>query len=195
MERRDQIIVAHPVFFDSKPMIVKPWDPNVDLVREKIRTLPIQIEMHLDFKDYGEQCLHKIASHVGKLIKLDQATKKRDKLQYARMMIEVKLDMEFPEEISFYKNNNKVLGVKVEYDWKPTQCATYKGMGHRALECRNPVARHVWMPKVHDKQGETQKNDENNDRQAGNMQEFQPMRNPARRIILSSSPAVVQNNF
>lgn len=37
---------------------------------------------------------------VGKFLRVDQATTKRDRLQFARIFIEVKVDQEFPDQLS-----------------------------------------------------------------------------------------------
>ncbi|KAJ8449649.1 hypothetical protein Cgig2_005671 [Carnegiea gigantea] len=50
-------------FFDSKPMLVKGWNPNMDLQTETIRSLPIWIQLPaLDIKYWGMESLSKIGS-------------------------------------------------------------------------------------------------------------------------------------
>lgn len=39
--------------------------------------------------------MQKLVALIVKFVKNDQATKKRDKLQYARVMVEVKIEQEF----------------------------------------------------------------------------------------------------
>lgn len=56
--------------------------------------------------------MHKIVSHSGEPTKRDEATRKREKLQFARILVEVHMNQQFPEEISFVNEhgcNNVVL--------------------------------------------------------------------------------------
>ncbi|KAL2921679.1 Citrate lyase subunit beta [Bienertia sinuspersici] len=69
MEDRDKIL-ERP-FFDSKPVV---------------KTIA------LHFKYWGIRALEKIIKAVGKLIRLDKTTTKREKLSYARVMVEVEYD-------------------------------------------------------------------------------------------------------
>lgn len=57
--------------------------------------------MKLGFKYWGEKSLYKIVSQLGIRTKRDEATKKRDKIQYARVLIEVKLNQTFPDSVCF----------------------------------------------------------------------------------------------
>lgn len=74
VEKRDKVLNGNNPFFDHKPMILKAWDPNVDIQRGEVRTLPIWIQLKLGFKYWGEQCIFKNAKSIGKPIKLDHAT-------------------------------------------------------------------------------------------------------------------------
>ncbi|XP_048501638.1 uncharacterized protein LOC125497954 [Beta vulgaris subsp. vulgaris] len=149
VEKRDKILNGSIPFFDHKPVILKAWNPEVDIQREEIRTLPIWIQLKLDFKYWGEQCIFKIAKSIGKPIKLDQATIKREKLQYARMLIEVQLNQVFPEKIVFLNEMDNIMEVEVNYEWKPVTCASCKGMGHTQKECRKPEVKkkQIWRAK------------------------------------------------
>lgn len=63
MEKRDQAVKDH-LFFDSRPVIIKPWHPDIDMLKEDVNTLPTWVHLHLDFKYRGEGCLNKIAGQV-----------------------------------------------------------------------------------------------------------------------------------
>lgn len=80
MEKRDHLLAGNTLFFDSKPMVVKPWTTDIDICKENISVLPIWIQLQLDFKYWGETCLAKIVKPIGRMIKHDQATSRRDKL-------------------------------------------------------------------------------------------------------------------
>lgn len=86
-------------FFDSKPVIVKVWDADMNVMKEDFNTLPTWIQLRIDFKYWHEGCLMKLVELVGKFVRVDQATAKHDRLQYARILIEVSVNQDFPEQI------------------------------------------------------------------------------------------------
>ncbi|KAL2937191.1 Potassium channel subfamily T member 1 [Bienertia sinuspersici] len=96
MEQRDKILAMGRVFFDYKPVILKPWHMDMKLRKEDIQRIPIWAQLSLHFKYWGHKYLDKIIKPVGTLIKVDSMTANRDKLNYDRCMIEVKVDQPFP---------------------------------------------------------------------------------------------------
>lgn len=78
-----------------------PWMPEMDFEKENLKNIPIWVQLKLNLKYQGEKSLHKITSQLGEPIKCDEVTRNRDKLQYARILIEVKLDQDFPESTQF----------------------------------------------------------------------------------------------
>lgn len=56
--------------------------------------------MKLHLKYWGEKSLHKIVAQLGDAIKRDEATRNKDKIQYARVLVEVKIDdQQFPDVV------------------------------------------------------------------------------------------------
>ncbi|KAL2933653.1 Alanine--tRNA ligase [Bienertia sinuspersici] len=41
-------------FFDHKPVIMKPWSENVDCTKDNVRSIPIWVQLYLDFKKDGD---------------------------------------------------------------------------------------------------------------------------------------------
>lgn len=62
-------------------MIMKGWSRNMDFEKEDLKTIPIWIQLKLGIKSYGENCLYKIVSQLGKPMQCDDATRKRDKVR------------------------------------------------------------------------------------------------------------------
>lgn len=129
-------------------MVVKPWTAEVDMCKEDVNVMTIWVQLQLDLKYWGESCLEKIVKPVGKLLKLDQATKGRDKLMYARVMLEVKTGQEFPGRVHFINERNQNMEAPIHYEWKPTQCEACKMMGHEVNQCTRPLVKQVWRQKV-----------------------------------------------
>ncbi|XP_074267197.1 uncharacterized protein LOC141590507 [Silene latifolia] len=135
----------------DKPVIIKEWKLEEELLKHDVSRIPLWVKLYgLDIKFWGVNCLKKICGHVGQYIKCDDATKNRDFMGYARIMVEVQIGQQFPTEISFIDENGKQHGVRVVYDWLPTTCTACKGMGYTSEVCRKGGAvgtRKEWRPK------------------------------------------------
>lgn len=81
-------------------------------------------------------------------MKVEGATTKREKLQYARVLVEVKLGQELPGQISFLIENNKEKEIGVVYEWKPVECSVCKKLGHSTAECNKPKHQKEWRVKM-----------------------------------------------
>ena len=64
----------------------------MDIMKESFDVLPTWIQMRVDFKYWNRNYLRKLVELVGKFVKVDQATEKKEKLQFSRVMIEVTVD-------------------------------------------------------------------------------------------------------
>ncbi|KAL2904238.1 hypothetical protein RDABS01_002948 [Bienertia sinuspersici] len=91
--------------------------------------------MELNFKYWGAKCLEKIVKPVGTLIKVDNVTAQREKLHYARCMIEVEINQKFPMAVQFLNEKNEITNVPITYEWKPEICSKCKRMGHESQQC------------------------------------------------------------
>ncbi|XP_056697705.1 uncharacterized protein [Spinacia oleracea] len=121
MEARDTVLTGH-CFFDKKPLIVRPWSVDMDMEKEEVQVIPIWIQLRLNFKYWGEKALFKIVGQIGKPVKRDSATINRDKLDFARVMVEVPMNQKLPESVSFVNEHGMTTQVELRYEWRPTLC-------------------------------------------------------------------------
>ncbi|XP_021843467.1 uncharacterized protein [Spinacia oleracea] len=148
MEKRDVVLKLNRPFFDSKPVVLKPWTQDMDFTKEDLRSIPIWVKLHrLGFMYWGERSLSKIVGKLGVLKRVDNATAKRYKLQFARVQVEVLVEQEFPEVLRFVNEKGVMVEIDVEYEWKPLVCTVCKTMGHDATKCRKGGSRRVWVPR------------------------------------------------
>ncbi|XP_074314866.1 uncharacterized protein LOC141651037 [Silene latifolia] len=139
--------------FDNKPMIIKPWIPDIELTKEEVKSVPAWIRLHnLPLKFWGKS-LAKLANLVGTYVKSDTATDQKTRLGFARVMVELKLGQSFPNSIKFMDEKQNLIEINVEYEWKPSVCLQCKQIGHEKEKCRNnkpgqhakPIQK-VWKP-------------------------------------------------
>ena len=124
-------------YFDSKPVLVKGWNPEMDMHTEEIKSLPLWLQFpNLDVKHRGAESLSKTGSLLGILLKTNRYTKERSVLRYARLLIDIPLDSSFPYYIEFFNDNEMLLGQHATYKWKPMKCSHYHMFGHEEPVCK-----------------------------------------------------------
>ncbi|XP_056691804.1 uncharacterized protein [Spinacia oleracea] len=149
MENRDKILDINRPTFDKKPVICKPWHKDIVDFKDEVKVVPIWLQLkNLDLKFWGSKSLSKIVSAIGTLVQADQATIHREKLQFARVQVEVALSQDLPDTVRFQDENGDLKVVKVVYEWKPTVCAHCKLLGHLEADCRKKKARKKWVAKA-----------------------------------------------
>ncbi|KAJ8425740.1 hypothetical protein Cgig2_000800 [Carnegiea gigantea] len=136
-EDRDKVLKKGIYHFDSKPLMVKGWNPNMDLCTESSESLPIWIRLpELDLKYWGMNSLSKLCSTLGIPLKTDQFTKNKTMIRYARELVEIKLEGSFPEFIEFFNEFDVLIRQPIHYEWLSVKCL-YCGMyGHKEDVCK-----------------------------------------------------------
>ena len=151
MEMRDKILAGNLNFFDNKPLIVKAWDPDLTIMKEDFNVLPTWIQLKIDFKYWHERCLMKLVQPIGKFVRVYQATAKRDKLQYAHVLLEVNMNQEFPDQLTFINEKGVEVTYDIHYEWKSIYYSECKTLGHSKDKCRKKVQKEpgmqVWKPR------------------------------------------------
>lgn len=147
-EERDRVLKAGLCFFDKRPVLMQPWQPDIQFDRENIDKLPIWIQLpQLDQQFWGAPSLSKIGSLIGRPLKTDKPTKERSVLGYARLLIEVKIGATLPDEVDIADEYGVLQKQKVIYEWNPVKCAHCKMFGHEEGRKKQQV-RQVWRPVV-----------------------------------------------
>ena len=84
--------------------------------KNEVLYVPIWIKFpQLPFKYYwGEKSLFKLAGIVGKVVKIDQAMKEKEKLNFARIMAEVGINDILPDSIVFCNEHGNRVEQKIE---------------------------------------------------------------------------------
>ncbi|KAL2933458.1 LINE-1 reverse transcriptase-like protein [Bienertia sinuspersici] len=116
---------------------MKPWTEDMDLSKEIAKTIPIWIQVSVHFKYWGIRALEKIVKPIGRLIRMDATTTKREKLQYARVMVEVLIDQYFPDSVTFM--NEKGCQVKAPIGTKELENTKNGELVSNITECQEKV--------------------------------------------------------
>uniref|UniRef100_A0A803P9H3 DUF4283 domain-containing protein n=1 Tax=Cannabis sativa TaxID=3483 RepID=A0A803P9H3_CANSA len=134
----DKVINGGYIFFNRRPVILKPWDPNVNYKKEDVKCVPIWVHLEdLELKYWGQKSLFKIVGQLGKPLMEDSITKERERLSYARVLVEVQMDQQLPSILEFENEYASNTSVGIKYEWKLISCSHCSGIGHSADEFSN----------------------------------------------------------
>ncbi|XP_074293173.1 uncharacterized protein LOC141620121 [Silene latifolia] len=129
---KEELLNSGYYLFDNKPVIVKPWTPEAELVKGSVDIVPVWVKLYgIPLKFWGD-CLPKIAGLGGNYVKRDDATKDRVRLGFARVMVELEFDKQLKEQVYFLDETGKRVTVNVDYEWRPVSCTLCDGVGHES---------------------------------------------------------------
>ncbi|GJZ32137.1 retrotransposon protein, putative, ty1-copia subclass [Tanacetum coccineum] len=130
-----------PWFIRNHPLILKKWNPDVNLLKEDVENVPDWIKLYgVPVTAFSEDGLSAIATKLGTPLMLDSYTSDMclqswGRSCYVRVMIELYADVELKDTIVVA--TPKIVGeglytctIRVEYEWKPLRCACFKVFGH-----------------------------------------------------------------
>nr|GEU74579.1 hypothetical protein [Tanacetum cinerariifolium] len=109
-----------PWFIRNHPLILKKWNPDVNLLKEDVENVPVWVKLHgIPVTAFSED----------------------GRSNYARTMIELKVDAELKDTMvvampTLFGEGFYTCTVRVKYEWKPPRCAYCKVFGHTQEDCR-----------------------------------------------------------
>ncbi|XP_074267046.1 uncharacterized protein LOC141590348 [Silene latifolia] len=158
---KDAVLRQGHFLFDNKPLIVKPWTPDVEIVKHEVKSVPVWVKLHkLPLKFWGKG-LPRISGLIGKFIKCDLATKDKTRIGYARVMIELMIGDPLPDKVKFLDEH---------------------GIGHATAECRRTKKTQAVVPNTKKPAGKVWKP---KTKSTENVQKDKPVKTPVH------SPSVV----
>ncbi|GJU00257.1 putative reverse transcriptase domain-containing protein [Tanacetum coccineum] len=133
-------------FIRNNPLILKKWHPGENLLKEDVSTVPVWVKLHgVSVTAFSEDGLSAIATKLGTPLMLDSYTfdmcmQSWGRSSYARVMIELRADVELKDNIvvampKITREGHYTCNVRVEYEWKPPRCSSCKVFGHIHDEC------------------------------------------------------------
>lgn len=112
--------------------------PKNSASKTTLTSMPIWVKLpSLGLEYWSDSTLKKIASTLGPVLWIDNATSKHERMMYARVLIEMSIYDEFPNEIYFINEHDELVSQRATYDWKPVICWKCKEVGHLEGNCRS----------------------------------------------------------
>ena len=144
---RDDVMEAKIWLLVNKPLILRKWTPGMQLLKLSLSTVPVWIKLHnLPIEFWNTTCLSYLASGVGKPLCADSVTEEQLRIGYARVLVEVSVESDFPKEIEIVGADGSRVVVGIEYPWIPVKCHKCKSFCHLTHTCTK-IEKQVWIPK------------------------------------------------
>ncbi|XP_062118452.1 uncharacterized protein LOC133832081 [Humulus lupulus] len=134
---RDMVLEAGVIHFDKKPVILRPWSPDVETIRS-VKSIPVWIRLPgLGLQYWGVNCLSALVSTIGTPIMVDKVTKARTMIKFSRVLVDMEIAEHIPMHIHYLNERGQVLEQPIEYEWLPTKCTVCKKLGHTTAVCKH----------------------------------------------------------
>ncbi|XP_075092350.1 uncharacterized protein LOC142172591 [Nicotiana tabacum] len=144
IESRTKVVEGGVQMFDRKPVIVKQWQPDIEMKKEIMDNIPVWIRLSgLNVKYCGKQALAKITGMVGNPLKADKVTTMKERMTYARVLVEVPINKVFPDTVIFENEHGHIVEQEMDFEWKPILCTKCKNYGHELKECRKYIREEI----------------------------------------------------
>ncbi|CAL9217216.1 unnamed protein product [Arabidopsis halleri] len=118
------------------PLVVYEWNPEAAQAPPDLSAMPMWIDLR-DVLGYlfSHKGLKLMSSTVGHFVKLHPTTERCLRLDVARILVEVNLQVDLTEKISFTNENGEEILVSVSYPWLPPKCKLCSSLGHKEKDC------------------------------------------------------------
>ncbi|KAI4299941.1 hypothetical protein L6164_033361 [Bauhinia variegata] len=90
----------------------------------------------LDKRYWGAKALSKIASLIGTPIMIDQLTLRKERIAFARVLVEMEIGGRKPEKVVFENECGQVIEQIVKYEWQPVKCNSCSNYDHESSNCK-----------------------------------------------------------
>lgn len=137
-DAKEKALNAKHVMFDSHPVFIKQWHDELDFDPKAFKIASVWVQLpDLPLRYWG--CIMKLAKELGEPVQLDMATRKRERIQYARVLVEMDITKEFPKYIKFKNEKGMIVEQQTFFEWRPS--ATVPAVA------RPKKTTQVWRPK------------------------------------------------
>ena len=117
---REEVMMKGPYTIRNMSVLLREWRRDFNLKKDLLRTLPLWVKLpYLPLYLWGDNTLGKIVSAIGSPIVTDECTTSKLRVSYARILVEVDITKELPQEITIRDRSGNKLQQAIEFEWKP----------------------------------------------------------------------------
>lgn len=104
----------------GQPFFLKPWTTNLIVGDNEVGKVPIWVKFHgIPLEYWTPQGLSTISSAIGIPLYMENITELGERLEFAKICVDMDIVSEFKEVIELELPNGKIAIVRLDYAWKP----------------------------------------------------------------------------
>jgi len=139
-EDRLSVLNGGPYFIYGRNLMLKNMPKCFRFGGEEIATVPVWVQLpDLPLDCWNARALSKIASRVGKPITTDKLTHSKERLSFARVMVEVDASKELVTSVEMKLPTGDIYVQSVVFEFTPKYCKKCKSFGHVAGDCNKTL--------------------------------------------------------
>lgn len=133
---RDSVLRNGPYYIFGRPLLLKIIPDVFDFNDHEISKVPVWVQLpNLPLEFWNTRALSKIASKIGSPKQADRLTIARERVSYARVLVEVDVTKELKEEVTIIAPNGKQILQHIRYEFVPKFCSSCRAIGHLSDRC------------------------------------------------------------
>jgi len=135
-EDKFSVLCGGPYLVYGRPLILRHMSEYFDFSNSEMSKVPVWINFpNLPLKCWTPKCLSKLASVLGKPLQCDKLTATKERVSYARVLVEVDLLADLRSSINVTLPNGNTLIQRVINNTLPKFCKHCKVLGHSTGAC------------------------------------------------------------
>lgn len=132
----ENVLKKGPWVVMGQALHLKAWNREFDFKKEEFKTIPVWVKLYgIPSTYWSSDGLSAIASRLGIPLYADGITAKANRLEFARICVEMKVGSDFPLFFGVDTEYGETFEVRVEYSWRPLQCSHCNVFGHSSAKC------------------------------------------------------------
>lgn len=133
---RDAVLNNGPFYIFGRPLLLKVMPDEFDFNDCEINKVPVWVQLpNLPLEYWNVRALSKIASKLGTPKQADKLTISRDRVSFARVLVEIDVSKPLKEEVLINAPSGKKILQSVRYEYIPKYCTACKAIGHLNDRC------------------------------------------------------------
>ncbi|KAK8713740.1 hypothetical protein V6N13_148951 [Hibiscus sabdariffa] len=150
-DARDWVIENGPWHFQNKPLILRKWEPNMSKLDFDLVCMPVWVQLYnVPLELFNKTGLSYITSALGNPLYMDSVTANRERLEYAKVCVEIGACSFILKFIDVLLRDGRVHPVRVVVPWLLPSCSRCKVFGHseKSFSVKEVRTSQVWRQKA-----------------------------------------------
>ncbi|KAK8606498.1 hypothetical protein V6N13_030779 [Hibiscus sabdariffa] len=121
---RDWVLENGPWHIQHKPFVLRKWEPNLKQLDFDLARMLIWVQLYnVPLEFFSRKGLSYISSAIGIPLYMDSVTASRERLEFAKVCVEVTVGHRIPRIVPVKLKDNSIVFVKVKIPWMPPCCS------------------------------------------------------------------------